>query len=284
VRFRDERVLFGFLVNALRDAVRRTDMATPGEGLLAVAERREAWTSRGERQAEFGERTIFVPEPPLAPRPSFASNEEPVHVAVREVEPRADELDDLAGPFLQIAKTYLVRAVPDGFEIVDQHALHERINFEALRESAATGRVALQRLLAPELVDISRAEAELVDEHREAFAKLGLELERFGPTTAAVHGVPARLRKPDVEALVRDVLQLVAESGRAPDAPELFEEVLHRAACRSSVMAGDPLTEEEIRELFARGRGLSSDQTCPHARPTRVRFTLADLEKAFHRR
>jgi DNA mismatch repair protein MutL len=138
--------------------------------------------------------------------------------------------------------------------------------------------------ISPELVEISRSEAELVDEHREAFARVGLELERFGPTTAAVHGVPASLKKPAVEALVRDVLALVAEHGRAPDAPELFEEVLHRAACRASVMAGDPLAADEIRELFARGRGVASDQTCPHARPTRVRFTLADLEKAFHRR
>jgi DNA mismatch repair protein MutL len=83
---------------------------------------------------------------------------------------------------------------------------------------------------------------------------------------------------------VRDVLELVEERGRAPDAAEVLEEVLHRAACRASVMAGDPLDQAEIRELFARGRGLASDQTCPHARPTRVRFTLADLEKAFHRR
>ncbi|MCK6446872.1 MAG: DNA mismatch repair endonuclease MutL [Planctomycetes bacterium] len=321
VRFRDERALFGFLVAALRKAVAATDMATPGEGLLAVAERREAWSARfappsagsaattsfefdragaiaersplrpaHERQAEFRDAAPFVPEPPLAPRPSFAAAAEPeppLVIAAREVSARPGErreLDELAGPFLQIAKTYLVRATADGFEIVDQHALHERINFELLREAAATGRVALQRLLAPELVEITRAQAELVDEHREAFAKLGLELERFGPTTAAVHGVPARLAKPDVSALVRDVLALVEESGRAPDAPELFEEVLHRAACRASVMAGDPLSEDEIRELFARGRGLSSDQTCPHARPTRVRFTLADLEKAFHRR
>ncbi|MCC6407190.1 MAG: DNA mismatch repair endonuclease MutL, partial [Planctomycetes bacterium] len=293
VRFRDERVLFGFLVNALREAVQKTDMATPGAGLLAVAERREAWSARfappSERQAEFRDAAPFAPEPPLAPRPTFAPQREfeperAVRVEAREVAPIAGDDDELRGPFLQIARTYLVRATPDGFEIVDQHALHERIQFEVLREAAAGGRIAVQRLIAPELVEISRDQATLVDEHREAFARLGLELERFGPTTAAVHGVPARLKKPDVEALVRDVLQLVGESGRAPDAPELFEEVLHRAACRASVMAGDPLSESEIRELFARGRGLSSDQTCPHARPTRVRFTLADLEKAFHRR
>ena len=102
--------------------------------------------------------------------------------------------------------------------------------------------------------------------------------------TIAVHGVPARLKSPDIEGLVRDVAEILARTGKAPAPEEIIEEVLHRAACRSSVMAGDTLSEDEIRTLLERGRQLESDQTCPHARPTRVKFTLADLEKAFHRR
>ena len=65
---------------------------------------------------------------------------------------------------------------------------------------------------------------------------------------------------------------------------DLLAELLHSAACRSSIMAGDALTEDEIRVLLARARELETDQTCPHARPTRVKFDLSDLEKAFHRR
>jgi DNA mismatch repair protein MutL len=80
------------------------------------------------------------------------------------------------------------------------------------------------------------------------------------------------------------VIATIEASGVAPDSGVLMEEVLHRAACRSSVMAGDELSELEIRALLARAADSPHDQTCPHARPTRVRFTLADLEKAFHRR
>ncbi len=296
VRFRDERVLFGFLLNVLREAVRRTDMATPGSALLASAERREFGRhSPNALQTHFLDRPSFVAEPRRESE-TFASDSrlsrDPiVRVEARELAPNADPAlasEQLAhepiGPVLQIHNTYLIRALEDGFEIADQHALHERITFEDLLAEVERGSVAVQRWLAPELVELTRAQTELVEEHRESFARLGLVLERFGPQTVAVHGLPARLKKPDVEGLVRDVLELVEQKGRAPDAREILEEVLHRTACRSSVMAGDPLDEAEIRELFRRGRAISSDQTCVHARPTRVRFTLADLEKAFHRR
>jgi len=192
--------------------------------------------------------------------------------------------DDLRGPFLQIARTYVVRALEDGFEIVDQHALHERLTFEGLLAEALEGRVEVQRFLVPELVEVGPAQAELLEAHAGSLGSLGIQLARFGPATIAVHGLPARLRHPDAEGLVRDVLAVIERTGRSPQARDVLEEVLHRAACRSSVMAGDELSDEEIRSLLARAAALASDQTCPHARPTRVRFTLADLEKAFHRR
>ncbi|MDP6519431.1 MAG: DNA mismatch repair protein MutL, partial [Planctomycetota bacterium] len=100
----------------------------------------------------------------------------------------------------------------------------------------------------------------------------------------AVQALPARLRQVDCEGLVRDIIELLAARGRTPVAEELLEEVLHRAACRASVMSGDELNEDEIRSLLRRAREAGHDQTCPHARPTRVRFTRADLDRAFHRR
>jgi len=296
VRLRDHRRLFGFLVNALREAVSRTDMATPGERLIELAARREGATGaapalpdpgplapararEGFEVREVPGRPFEIPRPERFPDPSGATAEQ----AGGEEAPWGAR-DDLRGPFLQIARTYLVRSLPDGFEVVDQHALHERLTFELLSRDLARSAIEVQRLLTPELVEASRAEVELVGGHVEALKRTGIELAVFGPTTLAVHGLPARLRHPDVEGLVRDLIDLLARGGRAPGAEEVLEEVLHRAACRSSVMAGDALSEEEIRALLERGRELESDQTCPHGRPTRVRFTLADLERAFHRR
>ena len=298
VRLREQRRLFGFLLGALRDAVAATDMATPGERLLEIQGRRE--------EREDPTRHLPDPGPLVAPAPA-----EPFQV--REVDGRAFEVprppgqtpggpapsgpapsgpaeswapvDDLRGPFLQVDRTYLVRALPDGFEVIDQHALHERTTFELLRREVRAGRVETQRMLVPEVVECSRAEVELISSHLDELRRIGIDLAVFGESSLAVQGLPARLRHPDAEGVVRDVLDVLTRTGKPPGAEDVIEEVLHSAACRSSIMAGDQLSQDAISELLERARSVGeTDQTCPHARPTRVRFTVADLEKAFHRR
>ena len=118
----------------------------------------------------------------------------------------------------------------------------------------------------------------------ESLGRIGIELAVFGEGTMAVHGLPARLRHPDPEGVVRDLIEILGRTGKPPEAEDVIEEVLHSAACRSSIMAGDELTESDIKSLLERARELETDQTCPHSRPTRVKFTLPDLERAFHRR
>ena len=212
------------------------------------------------------------------------SQVEPASELARESKAEWAQTDDLRGPFLQVAKTYILRPVPDGFEIIDQHALHERTTFEELRRDVRENRVELQKFLVPELVEVSRSDLELLSGHLESLLSIGLEFSIFGETTVAVHGLPTRLKNPDIEGVVRDVIGVLGRTGQAPKAEDVIEEVLHSAACRSSIMAGDELEEGEIRVLLERARALETDQTCPHSRPTRVRFSLADLERAFHRR
>lgn len=307
VRFREERRLFGFLVAKLREAIARTDMSTPGDKLLHSAAKRGAWAPVGDAPGQ-----TRLPDPGAIPRPAttpyrdFGARAPGGPPTVREVEGRAwtpppvgdpgapiaspnqpaawDPTDEFRGPFLQVAKTYLVRALPDGFEIVDQHALHERLTYEGLRRQVNEGQVEVQRNLVPELVEVARSEVKLLEGHLDALAAIGLELAVFGPSTIAVHGVPALLRRPNAEGIVTDVVRILEKTGKAPRVDEVVEEVLHSAACRSSIMAGDELDETEIRSLLERAAELESDQTCPHARPTKVRFSLEDLEKAFHRR
>jgi DNA mismatch repair protein MutL len=275
VRFRDERRLFGFVVESLRAAVARTDIATPGARLVERAIVREELTAP----------IRFEPR-------SSARVHEPAVVYEIPARPRLPEgptprLEPASAPVLQVLRTFLVREVEGGFEIVDQHALHERVTFEALLADLRAARVETQRLLVPELVEASPAEVELVASRAADLERIGIDLSSFGPTTIAVNGLPARLAKPRPEAIVRDVIAVLEDAhagDREPLAERVLEEVLHRAACRSSVMAGDVLGQEEMRELLARGAALVSDQTCVHGRPTRVRFTLADLERAFQRR
>ena len=275
VRFRDERALFGFVVNAVREAVKRTDMATPGARLVESVVRREERELFGAPSA-VRERPAAIVTPRISAAP-----------IAREVEPAATlaRIDSVAprGPVLQVARTYLVRPTLDGFEVVDQHALHERITFEVLAAQMQAGALEVQRLLVPELVDLAPSEVELVLARATELGEIGIELARFGERTLALHALPARLERPDAAGIVREIVDLL-QNERAPTRERLLEEVLHRAACRSSVMAGDELEPGEIAALFARGAALESDQTCVHGRPTRIRFTLADLERAFLRR
>jgi len=296
VRLRDSRRLFGFLVHHLREAVRQTDMATPGESMLLSMQRRE--NREDPAQAALPNPGPLAPTSQSAPQSGFEVHEvagralsdvipSQAPATPRDLEEgrrQWTEGDDLRGPFLQIARTYLVRALPDGFEIIDQHALHERTTFEELRQDVRENRVEVQKFLVPELVELSRADVELLSGHMQSLTPVGIELAVFGPGTVAVHGLPARLRNPDVEGVVRDLVDVLGRTGKAPGAEDVIEEVLHSSACRSSVMAGDALTEDEIRSLLLRASALETDQTCPHSRPTKVRFKLPDLERAFHRR
>jgi len=281
IRLREERAVFGFVAAAVREAVKRGDLATPGASLVESALRRVAVPPTPE---------IIFPEPPpreafrleLHERPGGAAFEQPAPAAA-PLAPRAAPAPVSAEMLVQIARTYIVRALPEGFEIIDQHALHERITFESLRAELQAGSCERQRLLLPELVELSRDEAVLIAAHAADLARLGFELEAFGGETVALQAYPARLERLRAAELVRAIAAALQE-GRSLSRERLLEEVLHRAACRASVMAGDALEQEEMRALLERGRALESDQTCVHGRPTRIRFNLADLEKAFLRR
>lgn len=281
VRLRDERAVFGFVAAAVREAVKKGDLATPGAALVESALRREARQETSE--------LVFPPAPAREPF-RLELHERPGAIApAPERSPAASSgaparaIPTATDSLVQVARTYIVRALTDGFEIIDQHALHERITYECLLREFKAGACERQRLLVPELVELSRDEAVLVAAHAQDLALLGFELEHFGGETVALHAYPARLERPRGPEMVRAIAAALQE-GRALSRERLLEEVLHRAACRASVMAGDVLEPEEMRELLERGRALESDQTCVHGRPTRIRFTLSDLEKAFLRR
>lgn len=322
VRFREGRRLFGVLVRALREAVAQTDIATPGASLVDRVLKREgnhpgqSWLNdpgamregaeggeRGERGIvrRRGEEVVYPWDGGRADeeRAQPAANERPAaewasapSAGPAEPAPTRDDRgraewnqnDEIRGPYVQVDKTYIVRATAGGFEVIDQHALHERLTYELLLRDLYAGSVEVQGLLVPELVELSKSEVELLAPHTESLKKLGVDVAVFGPKTIAVHGLPARVKRPNVEGLINDILHTIEERGMPPTADEVVEEVLHRMACRSSVMAGDKLSQDEIHSLLVRARELGCDQTCPHSRPTRVRFTVGDLERAFHRK
>lgn len=184
---------------------------------------------------------------------------------------------------IQIHNRYLVVENADGLEVIDQHALHERILYEQLRDKVAQGAMESQKLLVPEPIDLPGSEAGLLVEHRELLSRLGLEIEPFGGETVLVSAYPAML----ANFSPRDVLVGLAEQlqagGKRIESGDLLDELLHMIACKAAVKFGDSLTPEEVDALLAQRHLAHDHHHCPHGRPTALVFTREQLDRQFKR-
>ena len=185
--------------------------------------------------------------------------------------------------FIQIHDSFIVAQTDDGFVIIDQHALHERITYEQLRRRISTGKLESQKLLIPESFELSDAEADILGANAELIERLGIELVPFGPRTMAIQAFPSLLAKAEPLDFVRDLIDLLEAKGPADDAGVVLDEVLNMAACKAAIKAGQKLTDGEIEELLAEKGAVEYSGRCPHGRPTTIKFTLDELEKQFKR-
>jgi DNA mismatch repair protein MutL len=185
----------------------------------------------------------------------------------------------------QVHETYIVAQTRDGVVIVDQHAAHERLVYERMKvEMAEAGGVARQALLLPEVVELDPAEAERLAGKAEELAALGLVIEPFGPGAVMVRETPALLGETDVQGLVRDIADDLAENGQALALKERLEEVCGTMACHGSVRAGRRLSAPEMNALLRQMEATPHSGQCNHGRPTYVELKLADIERLFGRR
>jgi DNA mismatch repair protein MutL len=185
--------------------------------------------------------------------------------------------------FIQIHDSFIVAQTDDGFVIIDQHALHERIIYEYLRRRISGGKLESQKLLIPESFETSEGQLGVIEGNAELFEKLGIELVPFGPRTMAIQAFPSLLANVAPLDFVRDLIDLLDRKVAGPDAEKLLEEVLNMAACKAAVKAGQKLSDSEIEQLLA-DKGLAeSASRCPHGRPTTIKFSISELEKQFKR-
>ncbi|MEX2558871.1 MAG: DNA mismatch repair endonuclease MutL [Pirellulales bacterium] len=184
---------------------------------------------------------------------------------------------------LQVHNRYLLAESEEGVLVIDQHALHERILYEQLRETVLAGTLESQALLVPEPVDLSAAEAAAVLEQRQLLARLGVVVEPFGGDTVLVSSYPAMLRGSGVADILRRVVEHLVGNGRPPDERDLVDELLHMFACKAAIKAGDRLSADEIEALLQQRHLARDTHHCPHGRPTALLFTREDLDRQFKR-
>jgi len=206
--------------------------------------------------------------PPLAPR----------REALRETSvPDASSIEPR-----QILASYILRETGDGILLTDQHALHERILYHRMRERIEAGGIATQRLLLPEIVELSIAQVELLVDRADELRTLGFEVARFGERSVAVHAVPEILRRLAASDWIRHLLTTLET--REEGGKDFRDRVIETAACKAAVKAGESLGRDEMLDLLRQAEALPSSYSCPHGRPTTVEIPRAEIERWFRRR
>jgi len=301
VRFRDPALVRGLIIGALRHALagagHRASTTTAGQALAGFAAGQGSWGgalgTSPSAYAWSGSRGYSGPSP-LALSAAAAAMPGLQEISAR-VEPDADGaspgaqiIDPVDYPLgaarAQLHETYIISQTRDGLVIVDQHAAHERLVYERMKAEAEGGGVARQALLLPEVVELDPAEAERIAARADELAALGLIVEPFGPGAVLVRETPAALGETDVQGLVRDIADDLAESGAALALSERLAEVAGTMACHGSVRAGRRLSAAEMNALLRQMEATPHSGQCNHGRPTYVELKLADVERLFGRR
>nr|WP_249199957.1 DNA mismatch repair endonuclease MutL [Gluconobacter sp. Dm-62] len=238
-------------------------------------------------------RSLLAAEPPQpTSRLGFAETDPGFAPAARA--PQQPEALDPAFPLgaaiAQVFDTYILSLAPDGdLVLVDQHAAHERLTHERLREQYASGgTLRSQALLLPEVVDLPRREADALMARAGDLAKLGIDLESFGPGSVLLRSVPALLGAQDIQGLLKDVADELAndpdlDAASTGSFSHHLDAILARMACHGSIRAGRRLKPEEMDALLREMELTPRANTCSHGRPTWLKLTRRELERLFGR-
>ena len=295
VRFRDAGLVRGLIVGALRHALAAAGhrASTTVAGFALGAARPQGYQPGSQGQPYQSAATSVagwghMPEPnqPQVFNPGMSARVEPdfVHQGVEETPNESSPDWPLGVARAQLHETYVVAQTADGIVIVDQHAAHERLVYERMKAMIEKTGVERQKLLVPEIIDLDETEARRVLDRSEELAEMGFVVEPFGAGAVAVSETPALLKKLDVQGLIRDLADDLAEYDQALSLREKLEDVVGTMACHGSVRSGRRLNGEEMNALLREMESTPHSGQCNHGRPTYVELKLADIERLFGRR
>jgi DNA mismatch repair protein MutL len=299
VRFRDSQLVRGVIVSAIRRAMeqagqRASHTLTPDALTMLQAPERmpqsqghgglsDVYGGQGAQNSFINWKGIsgasgttisahMLQDAPLSARPAGM---------VAPISPTAGRL---GAAVAQLHETFIVAQTENSVVIVDQHAAHERIVYEKMKQALAENGVKRQILLIPEVVDMDEPDAARLLTRTDSLAELGLVIESFGSGAVVVREVPALLGTTDVKALLRDLAEELAEFEDSTGLRDRLEEICATLACHGSVRAGRALNADEMNALLRQMEQCPNSGQCNHGRPTYVELQKTDLEKLFERR
>ncbi len=295
VRFRDPGLVRGLIVSALRHALagagHRASTTVSDYALGKIQAAQPAMALQGDYRPLYGSyQPPQTADPALQPLIDGFSAKVEVEETQTPFQPvHPDDNQDLTQYPLgaaraQLHETYVVAQTGDGIVIVDQHAAHERLVYERMKQAMSGEGVERQTLLIPDIVDLGEADAARLLSRAGELADMGLMIEPFGTGAVAVRETPALLGEMNIQGLLRDLADDLSEYDEALSLKEKFEDVCGTMACHGSVRAGRRLNATEMNALLRQMEATPHSGQCNHGRPTYVELKLADIERLFGRR
>jgi DNA mismatch repair protein MutL len=286
LRFRDQGAVRGAVITAIGQALAAAGFKasnTVAEDILGAFTAPEMAEAGASEAPRFSSAPQWVPvERADAPSPlrGFA---EP-SARVERFEPAPDMPDfPLGTARAQMFDNYIIAQNDTGLLLVDQHAAHERLVYERFKAQLASGPVPSQQHLIPLIVELPEEDCARLEEAAPELERFGLYLDRFGPRAIAVRETPALLGRTDVEGLVRDLADGLAEWDSTAALTERMEAIIARMACHGSVRSGRRLRVDEMNALLRDMEATPHSGQCIHGRPTYVELKKGDIERLFGR-
>jgi DNA mismatch repair protein MutL len=196
--------------------------------------------------------------------------------------PRPDEITDLK-PLGQVRSSFIVAVNGEGLWIVDQHVAHERVLFERHLEARRSGKVEGQRMLMPMILELAPRQLVIYEKISEELSANGFEVEPMGPRSVAIQAVPAGVANADAEKLLTEILDGIERENAAISIETLQAKIAASTACHAAIKVNMPLDQTKMEWLLGALAKTDCPMSCPHGRPVVLRYSVREIERAFHR-
>jgi DNA mismatch repair protein MutL len=249
---------------------------------LQPVEQRFAFPVGPESSIESG---VALGAPSLAAEPpasNWAANFAAGNGSAPATLPHPDQIADLK-PLGQVSASFIVAVNGEGLWLVDQHVAHERVLFEQHLEARRAGKVESQRMLMPMILELSPRQLVIYEKIAAELSANGFEVEPMGPRSVAIQAAPAGITGSDAEKLLTEILDGIERENAAISIETLQAKIAASTACHAAIKVNMPLDQTKMEWLLAALAKTDCPMSCPHGRPVVLRYSVKEIEKAFHR-
>ena len=285
VRFREPGIVRGLVISALRHALAEEGhraSSTVADATLGAFKKSE--TSNISTNLRMNQSWSREMQNNNLDQIGFSELQNNFSARQASVETNNDQISNRLGAArAQVHENYIISQTADGIVIVDQHAAHERLVYEKLKNKMALNGVSSQTLLIPEIIELSEQDSAVLMDLSAELSRFGLSIENFGGNSIVVRETPAILGEVNAKSLILDILDELKDWSESNLVKEKLDAILSRVACHGSIRSGRIMKGEEMNALLREMEITPHSGQCNHGRPTYVELKLSDIEKLFGR-